>query len=96
MADRFWAATKIKFGKRTEDGSQDGKYERVTFNVGDEVTGLSRDDMKGLWDAGALSRTAPAKEEDDASSDAGEDEAGGSAAKPKPVPAKPSSPSTKA
>lgn len=63
MADKFWAVTKIKHGVRTEDGSQEGKYESKTFNVGDEVTGLSKEDMKSLWGAGALTRENPNKEE---------------------------------
>src|SRR6185503_16261210 len=59
MANQFWATTKIKFGKRAEDGSQEGKYESKVFEPGDEVTGLSKEDMKSLWDAGALRKTRP-------------------------------------
>jgi hypothetical protein len=56
MADKFFAVTAIKYGKRTEDGSQDGKYESKTFKAGDEVSGLSKEDMTSLWNAGALQR----------------------------------------
>jgi hypothetical protein len=65
MADKFWAVTKIQFGKRTEDGSQDGKYERVVFQPNEEVTGLSKEDMKDLWQAGALTRERPAEAKDE-------------------------------
>jgi len=72
MADKFYAAGKIKFGRRTEDGSQDGKYESIVFEPNQEVKGLSTEDMKSLWDAGALTRKAPeadeVKAEDDKSS----------------------------
>lgn len=54
MADKFYAVTDIKHGSRTEDGSAEGKYESKTFKAGDEVTGLSKEDMKSLWNAGAL------------------------------------------
>lgn len=56
MADKFYAVTKIQHGTRTEDGSQEGKYSRVVFNEGDEVKGLSKEDMQSLWNAGALRR----------------------------------------
>jgi len=56
MADKFYAETRIKHGKRTEDGSQEGKYESKTFEPGEEVTGLSKEDMTDLWKAGALRR----------------------------------------
>jgi hypothetical protein len=73
MATKAWyAATHIKFGKRTEDGSQDGKYEQVKFKPGDEVTGLSKDDMLGLYNAGALTNQKPETAEDN--EDDGEDE----------------------
>jgi len=71
MANTFYAATKIKFGKRDEDGSQDGKYTSIVFEVGDEVKGLAKEDMQGLWDAGALTRDKPA-----GAKDADEDEEG--------------------
>ena len=60
---KFYAVTDIKFGKRTEDGSSEGKYERKTFKAGDEVTGLSKEDMKGLWEAGALEQRGDQQEQ---------------------------------
>lgn len=54
MPENFYAVTKIKYGKRVEDGSQDGKYESKVFEVDEKVTGLSSEDMKDLWKAGAL------------------------------------------
>ena len=65
MADKFYAATKIKFGKRSEDGSQDGKYEQIIFEVDDEVTGLDKDTMKDLWNAGALRREKAGSADDE-------------------------------
>jgi hypothetical protein len=54
MANKFTAATRIKHGRRTEDGSAEGKYESVTFEQGEEVKGLEPSEMKELWEAGAL------------------------------------------
>jgi len=65
MAKTYYAVTKIKHGVRTEDGSQDGKYEQKVFEVGDKVTGLSANDMKSLWHAGALTDQAPAGQDED-------------------------------
>jgi colicin import membrane protein len=75
---KFYAATQIKFGKRVENGSAEGKYESKVFKVGDEVTGLTEEDMKGLWAAGALTQTAPEKDEDEdeEAETSSEDEAG--------------------
>ena len=55
MAKQYYAATKIKFGKRTENDTAEGKYESKVFEPGDKVTGLDVEDMKGLWNAGASS-----------------------------------------
>ena len=64
MAKQYYAATKIKFGKRTENDTAEGKYESKVFEPGDKVTGLDVEDMKGLWNAGALTDQAPAGEEE--------------------------------
>jgi hypothetical protein len=64
MADKFYAVTAIRHGAREEDGSAEGKYVRTEFKVGDEVKGLDKETMKGLWEAGALRReTSEDKEE---------------------------------
>jgi hypothetical protein len=68
MAKTYYAATDIKFGKRgdgTEDGGL-GKYEQKRFKPGDKVEGLSKEDMLGLWNAGALTDQKPETAEDDA------------------------------
>jgi hypothetical protein len=65
MAKTYYAATAIKFGKRTENGSAEGSYEQKKFAPGDKVEGLAVEDMKGLWNAGALTTEAPAKDEND-------------------------------
>jgi len=60
MASKTWyAVTKIQHGKRTEDGSAEGKYKRTTFEPGDKVTGLTKEDMVGLYNAGAISSRRP-------------------------------------
>jgi hypothetical protein len=64
MADKFYAATRIKHGERTEDGSQDGKVTEKVFEVDDEVTGLDKDSMTDLWRAGALRREKGSTGED--------------------------------
>jgi hypothetical protein len=71
MAGKFYAVTDIRHGKRTEDGSAEGKYERTTFSAGDEVKGLSKEDMKSLWEAGALEQRddAPEKEKEEEEGD---------------------------
>jgi hypothetical protein len=56
MADKFYAVTAIRHGKRDEDGSAEGKYTRTEFKTGDEVKGLDKETMKDLWEAGALRR----------------------------------------
>jgi hypothetical protein len=60
MADKFYAATRIKYGKDLPHPSGDptipDKHETKWFEVGDEVTGLPKDEMQKLWDAGALER----------------------------------------
>ena len=73
MAKTYYAATKIKYGERTEDGSQEGKYEPKTFERGDNVTGLSAATMKGLWEAGALTDQPPADAEDSKEEETTED-----------------------
>jgi hypothetical protein len=65
MADKFYAATNIKYGARKEDDSAEGKYESTTFKAGDEVTGLPKEEMVSLWNKGALTKTAPEKPEED-------------------------------
>jgi hypothetical protein len=80
MAKKFYATTNIKHGSRIEDGSQDGKVEEKTFAPDDEVTGLSPEDMKTLWQAGALTQDEPKKKDDeveqnDTSSDPDKDKA---------------------
>jgi len=92
MANQFWATTKIKFGKRAEDGSQEGKYESKVFEPGDEVTGLSKEDMKSLWDAGALTQTRPEGQED--SSEGDDEEAKGAQSTPKPTKSTPAKTAT--
>jgi hypothetical protein len=83
MANKFYAATRIKHGSRTEDGSQDGKYESKVFEPGDEVTGLSKEDMKGLWNAGALTQEAPQQANDGVEEKSSEEEASDVKNKPK-------------
>jgi hypothetical protein len=63
----FYAATKIKFGKR-DDSSDDnglGRYEGKVFEVGQEVKGLDKEDMVGLWNAGALTTEKPETDGED-------------------------------
>jgi hypothetical protein len=67
MADTFYAVSHIEGGHIEEDGSANGKHVPVSFEPGDKVTGLDSATMKGLWRAGALTRTAP--ESDEAESD---------------------------
>lgn len=71
----YYATTNIKFGSR--DGSEAdggrGKYESKTFKPGDKVVGLSVEDMKGLWAAGALTEEAPKQEEAEAPAEKQED-----------------------
>jgi hypothetical protein len=69
MADTFYAATNIHHAHRVEDGSADGKLVTMDLVPGDEVKGIPSANMKSLWDAGALTRTPPEKEE--ATSDEG-------------------------
>ena len=58
MAKQYYAANRIEHGK--EDG------EVVVFEPGDQVTGLSKDDMVSLWQAGALTEVDPnARPKDD-------------------------------
>lgn len=63
MAGKFYAVTRIKHGKRTENDTAEGKYEQTVFEPGDEVTGLSKEDMKSLWNAGALEQREADKQE---------------------------------
>jgi hypothetical protein len=65
MADTFYAVSRIEGGTLEEDGSQNGKHVPVTFMPGDKVTGLDSVAMKGLWRAGALTRTKPEESESD-------------------------------
>jgi hypothetical protein len=93
MADRFYAATEIKHGVREEDGSQDGKYTSKRFKVGDEVKGLSKEDMESLWNAGALERRgsnddAPAEAESDDNAPKAGDDTGTKESAGSPAPAK--------
>lgn len=49
MAKAYKAVTRIRHGRATDQGAV------VTeFAVGERVTGLSTDEMKSLWNAGAL------------------------------------------
>jgi hypothetical protein len=57
MAKQYYAATRIKHGKKVQ--SKDGdptkdRYEETVFLPGDLVEGLSTDEMRDLWNAGAL------------------------------------------
>jgi hypothetical protein len=72
MADKFYAVTAIRHGKRDEDGSAEGKYTRTEFKEGDEVKGLSKEDMKGLWEAGALRRETSEDKRSEESEESGE------------------------
>lgn len=47
----FRAVNRIRHGVANEQGVQ---TEVVVFEPGEKVTGLSKQDMKALWDAGAL------------------------------------------
>jgi uncharacterized Zn finger protein len=62
MAKVYKAVTRIKHGK--EGG------EVVEFAPGDRVTGLTKEEMKSLWDAGALEQAevevTPAKPAEEA------------------------------
>lgn len=51
MPSDFYAVTPIRHGVSNDAGEQTDVKE---FGVGDKVTGLSKEDMKALWDAGAL------------------------------------------
>ena len=54
---KYFAATEIHYGKRLEspDGDPTKRgYEQVVFMPGDVVKGLSKDEMRDLWNAGAL------------------------------------------
>lgn len=90
MADKFYAVTQINYGTRTEDGSRDGKYEKKVFKPGDHVTGLPPEEMKSLWNAGALRR-----EQDDNVETKDEVKTDGDNADNKPTPTKAASSSVK-
>jgi hypothetical protein len=89
MADTFYAVTDIKHGERKEDNSAEGKYVRTTFKAGQKVTGLSKESMRELWDAGALRRGSGA--DDEAQTD-GEPEVGEPSKPVKTAPVKATSP----
>jgi hypothetical protein len=58
MAKRYRAINQIRFGK------EDGKVE--TFEPGQDVVGLKKDDMVALWNAGVLEEYDPdARPKDD-------------------------------
>jgi hypothetical protein len=48
---KFVAVTRIEHGEDTDQGNK-----VMIFEPGDEVTGLSKETMRELWDAGALSQ----------------------------------------
>lgn len=48
---KFIAATEIRHGEPADD---EGVTELKVFNEGEEVSGLSREVMRELWDQGAL------------------------------------------
>lgn len=79
--DTFYAATPISYGERVEDGSQEGKYKKTIFKVGDKVEGLPPGEMKALWNAGALRRET---EESHSDSDAEGEKGDESGKDPKP------------
>lgn len=58
MADKFFAVSRIKHGidHTKEDDPTYSRHETKWFEVGDEVTGLPKEEMQRLWDAGALDR----------------------------------------
>lgn len=47
---KYIAVTEIRHGARDDND----KYVSTTFSAGDVVTGLSKEDMEGLWKAGAI------------------------------------------
>jgi hypothetical protein len=58
MASQYYARTKIQHGFVGGDTK--------TFEVGDQVEGLSKEDMVSLWEAGALTEVDPnARPQDD-------------------------------
>jgi hypothetical protein len=58
VADKFYAATRIKYGvdHENEDPTKPAKHETKWFEPGEEVTDVPVEEMKRLWDAGALER----------------------------------------
>ena len=96
MASKTWyAVTKIQHGKRTEDGSAEGKYKRTTFEPGDKVTGLTKEDMVGLYNAGAISSRRPEWLDDEEDEDE-ESPAEETSSETSPTPAKKAVPAKKA
>jgi hypothetical protein len=65
MATEFRAINNIRHGVKGDDGSQ---VEIKEFAAGERVTGLSKGDMKALWDAGALEQVEVAGTKTDAPS----------------------------
>jgi len=75
MAKQYYAATRIEYGKRIDSPDGDPtkrRSEDVVFEPGDLVEGLNKDEMRGLWEAGAL------EERDDSgrAEKSGDDESG--------------------
>jgi hypothetical protein len=82
MAKTYYAATKIKGGKRDDNG----EYVSQNFEVDDKVTGLDKQTMIDLWKAGALTTTVPEKYQDE--DDGPEDDSPEADENKKPAPAK--------
>ena len=56
MADKFYATTRIKWGKlhKNDDPTKDDRAETIWFEPDDLVEGVDADEMQRLWNAGAL------------------------------------------
>jgi len=72
MASTFYALNRIKSAEVVDENDPSKNREKI-FQVGDKVTGLSPEDMKALWKAGALEER---KDGTDSKSDEGKKSSG--------------------